>query len=121
MADLQGRPCAFVQIRDPFRISYEVSQSSGETGRRMVANLELDGLYQLWAALLEERRTIVASVRTLRVTRRQKGTFVLGGGADAGSRFLAVQQQIDVVESVIARLTKDESEGTHPALGDATG
>jgi hypothetical protein len=85
----------------------------------MVENLELDGLYELWAALLEERRTIVTSVRTLRGTRRQKGTFVLGDGAAAGPRFLAVQQQIDMVESVIARLTKDGSVGSHPAQGGA--
>lgn len=71
----------------------------------MAQTLELDGLNELHAALLEERQIIVASVRKLRETRRQKGTFVLGDGSEAGSRFVAVQQQIDAVEAVIATLT----------------
>ncbi|MDP4004738.1 HOOK family protein [Methylobacterium sp. NEAU K] len=70
----------------------------------MAVNLELDGLNELLAALLEERQTIVASVRTLRDSRRQKGTFVLGDGAAAGPRLVAVQRQIDVVESIIAAI-----------------
>ncbi|MDH2312101.1 HOOK family protein [Methylobacterium brachiatum] len=72
----------------------------------MAETVELDGLNELRAALLEERQTIVASVRKLRDTRRQKGTFVLGDGAAAGPRLVAVQHQIDVVESIIATLTK---------------
>lgn len=71
----------------------------------MAETLELDGLSELRAALIEERQIIVASVRNLRETRRQKGTFVLGDGSEAGPRFAAVQQQIDVVEAVIATLS----------------
>ena len=56
----------------------------------MAETLELDGLNELRAALLEERQTIVASVRKLRDSRRQKGTFVLGDGAAAGPRLVAV-------------------------------
>ena len=78
-------------------------------GRRMAPTLELDGLNELRAALLEERQIILASVRKLRQTRRQKGTFVLGDGSEAGPRFCAVQQQIDVVETVIATLTKSQT------------
>ena len=70
----------------------------------MTSALELDGLQELRAALIEERQIIVASVRKLRETRRQKGTFVLGDGSNAGPRLVAVQQQIEVVESVIATL-----------------
>lgn len=73
----------------------------------MAANTELDGLQELHAALLEERRNIVASVVKLRRTRRQKGSFVLGDGAAAGSKVVAVQQQIEVVEAIIAALTDD--------------
>ncbi|WP_342106581.1 HOOK family protein [Methylobacterium sp. SI9] len=75
----------------------------------MAQTLELDGLYELHAALLEERQILVASVRKLRETRRQKGTFVLGDGSEAGPRFVAVQQQIDVVEAVIATLTGSQA------------
>lgn len=75
----------------------------------MAQTLELDGLYELRAALLEERQILVASVRKLRETRRQKGTFVLGDGSEAGPRFVAVQQQIDVVEAVIATLTGSQA------------
>lgn len=75
----------------------------------MAQTLELDGLYELHAALLEERQILVASVRKLRETRRQKGTFVLGDGSEAGPRFLVVQQQIDVVEAVIATLTGSQA------------
>lgn len=75
----------------------------------MASTLELDGLLELRAALLEERQIIVASVRKLRDVRRQKGTFVLGDGSEAGPRLVAVQQQIDVVESIIATVTKAES------------
>lgn len=71
----------------------------------MAQTLELDGLNELRAALIEERQIIVASVRKLRETRRQKGSFVLGDGSEAGPRFVAVQQQIDVIEAVIAALT----------------
>jgi hypothetical protein len=74
-------------------------------GSRMASTLELDGLNELRAALLEERQIIVASVRKLRETRRQKGTFVLGDGSEAGPRLVAVQQQIEVVEGIIATLT----------------
>jgi hypothetical protein len=70
----------------------------------MTPTLELDGLNELRAALIEERQIIVASVRKLRETRRQKGTFVMGDGSEAGPRLLAVQQQIDVVEAIIAGL-----------------
>lgn len=75
----------------------------------MAPTLELDGLNELHAALLEERQIIVASVRKLREARRQKGTFVLGDGSEAGSRFVAVQQQIDAVEGVIATLTGSQT------------
>jgi hypothetical protein len=75
----------------------------------MASTLELDGLLELRAALLEERQIIVASVCKLRDARRQKGTFVLGDGSEAGPRLVAVQQQIDVVESIIATVTKAES------------
>ncbi|WP_246693910.1 HOOK family protein [Methylobacterium sp. WL18] len=75
-------------------------------GRRMAETLELDGLTELRAALIEERQTIAASVRKLRDARRQKGTFVLGDGAAAGPRLVDVQHQIDVVDSIIATLTK---------------
>ncbi len=75
----------------------------------MAQTLELDGLYELHAALLEERQILVASVRKLRETRRQKGTFVLGDGSEAGPRFVAMQQQIDVVEAVIATLTGSQA------------
>ncbi|MBE7203603.1 HOOK family protein [Methylobacterium sp. A49B] len=71
----------------------------------MAPTLEIDGLNELRAALIEERQIIVASVRKLRETRRQKGTFVMGDGSEAGPRILAVQQQIEVVESIIAKLT----------------
>ena len=70
----------------------------------MAANIERDGLYELHAALLEERQNIVASVVKLRGTRRQKGTFVQGDGSAAGPRIVAVQQQIEVVEAIIATL-----------------
>ena len=70
----------------------------------MAANIELDGLYELQAALIEERQNIVASVVKLRRTRRQKGTFVQGDGAAAGPRMLAVQQQIAMVEALIETL-----------------
>ncbi|MCJ2089193.1 HOOK family protein [Methylobacterium sp. E-005] len=75
----------------------------------MAPTLELDGLNELHAALIEERQIIVASVRKLRETRRQKGSFVLGDGSEAGLRFVAVQQQIDVVEAVIATLTGSQA------------
>ncbi|MGH1572169.1 HOOK family protein [Methylobacterium sp. P31] len=75
----------------------------------MDSHLELDGLLELRAALLEERQIIVASVRKLRDAHRQKGTFVLGDGKEAGPRLVAVQQQIDVVESIIATVTKSET------------
>lgn len=75
----------------------------------MASSLELDGLSELRAALIEERQILVASVRTLRETRRRKGTFVLGDGSEAGPRFVAVQQQIDMVEAVIATLTGSRS------------
>jgi hypothetical protein len=75
----------------------------------MDPTLELDGLNELRSALLEERQIIVATVRRLRETRRQRGTFVLGDGAAAGPRLLAVQQQIDVVEAIIATLTDAET------------
>ena len=78
----------------------------GEPGRRMAANIELDGLYELHAALTEERQNIVASVVKLRGTRRRKGTFVQGDGSAAGPRVAAVQQQIEVVEAIIARLVE---------------
>jgi hypothetical protein len=71
----------------------------------METNLELDDLNELRAALLEQRQTIAASVRKLRETRRQKGTFVLGDGSAAGARLLTVQQQIEAVESIIAKLS----------------
>lgn len=45
-------------------------------------------------------------MRKLRDARRQKGTFVLGDGAAAGPRLVDVQHQIDVVDSIIATLTK---------------
>lgn len=70
----------------------------------MAANIELDGLYELHAALIEERQNIIASVVKLRGTRRQKGTFVQGDGSAAGPRVVAVQEQIAVVESIIATL-----------------
>ncbi len=70
----------------------------------MAANIELDGFYELHAALIEERQNIVAGVVKLRSTRRQKGTFVQGDGAAAGARVAAVQQQITVVEAIIATL-----------------
>lgn len=82
----------------------------------MIDNLELEGLYELWAALLEERRMIVASVKSLRDTRRRKGSFVVGDGAASGPHFVALQQQIDCVESVIARLTQDAKWERPPAL-----
>ncbi|MET3486170.1 hypothetical protein [Methylobacterium sp. 1973] len=82
----------------------------------MIDHLELEGLYELWAALLEERRMIVASVKSLRDTRRRKGSFVVGDGAASGPRFMALQQQIDCVESVIARLTKDATGEFPPTL-----
>ncbi len=75
----------------------------------MAQTLELDGLNELRAALVEERQIIVASVRKLRETRRQKGSFVLGDGSEAGPRFVAVQQQIDVIEAVIATLTGSQA------------
>jgi hypothetical protein len=75
----------------------------------MTPTLELDGLNELRAALIEERQIIVASVRKLRETRRQKGTFVMGDGSEAGPRLLAVQQQIDVVEAIIAGLVVSRS------------
>lgn len=74
----------------------------------MTPTLELDGLIELRTALVEERQIIVASVRKLRDARRQRGTFVLGDGAEAGPRLVAVQQQIDVVEAIIATLTEPE-------------
>ncbi|MEL6063145.1 MULTISPECIES: HOOK family protein [unclassified Methylobacterium] len=75
----------------------------------MAQTLELDGLNELRAALIEERQIIVASVRKLRQARRQKGTFVLGDGSEAGPRFVEVQRQIDVVEAVIATLTESQT------------
>ncbi|MBE7198430.1 MAG: HOOK family protein [Parafilimonas terrae] len=75
----------------------------------MTPTLELDGLNELRAALIEERQIIVASVRKLRETRRQKGTFVMGDGSEAGPRLVAVQQQIDVVEAIIAGLADSRS------------
>jgi hypothetical protein len=71
----------------------------------METHLELDDLNELRAALLEQRQTIAASVRKIRETRRQKGTFVLGDGSAAGARLVAVQRQIEVVESIIAKLS----------------
>ncbi|WFS09088.1 hypothetical protein [Methylobacterium sp. 391_Methyba4] len=82
----------------------------------MIDHLELEGLYELWAALLEERRMIVASVKSLRDTHRRKGSFVVGDGAASGPGFMALQQQIDCVESVIARLTKDATGEFPPTL-----
>lgn len=70
----------------------------------MAASIELDGLYELHAALIEERQNIVASVVKLRTARRLKGTFVQGDGSAAGPRVAAVQQQISVVEALIATL-----------------
>ena len=75
----------------------------------MASTLVLDGLTELRDALIEERQVIVASVRKLRDARRQKGTFVLGDGADAGPRLVAVQEQIVVVESIIAALTRSRA------------
>jgi hypothetical protein len=75
----------------------------------MASILELDGLNELRAALIEERQIIAASVRKLRDARRSKGTFVMGDGAQVGPRLVAVQQQIVVVESIIATLTKSET------------
>ena len=75
----------------------------------MASTLELDGLNELRDALIEERQIIVASVRKLRDARRQKGTFVLGDGAEAGPRLVAVQGQIEVVESIIAALTQSRA------------
>ena len=77
----------------------------------MASTLEFDGLNELRAALLEERQIIVASVRRLRETRRQRGTFALGDGSEAGPRLIAVQQQIEVVESIIATLMASEADG----------
>jgi hypothetical protein len=71
----------------------------------MTAKIELDGLYELRAALLEERHIIAVSVAELRGARRRRGTFVLGDGAAAGPRIVAVQQQIEVIEAIIAGLT----------------
>lgn len=71
----------------------------------MAAKIELDGMHELRTALLEERQNIVVSVAKLRGTRRQKGTFVLGDGSAAGLRIVAIQQQIEVVEAIIAGLT----------------
>ena len=68
----------------------------------MPDQLELDGLNELLAALVEERLNIVTSVRKLRDTRRQKGTFVLGDGAASGTRLAMVQHQIEIVEALIA-------------------
>lgn len=84
-----------------------------------IGNQELEGLYELWAALPEERRMIVASVKWFRSTRRRKGSFVFGDGADSGPRFSALQQQIDSIEGVIAPLTRDETEEMPPALSGA--
>lgn len=78
----------------------------------MTLTLELDGLNELRAALVEERQIIVASVRKLRETRRQRGTFVMGDGAEAGPRLVAVQQQIEVVDSIIATLKASEADRT---------
>ena len=75
----------------------------------MASTLELDGLNELRDALIEERQIIVASVRKLRDARRRKGTFVLGDGADAGPRLVAVKEQIEVVESIIAALTQSRT------------
>jgi hypothetical protein len=75
----------------------------------MASTLELEGLDELRSALIEERQIIVASVRRLRETRRQKGTFVLGDGAEAGARLVAVQGQIDVVDAIIATLTNAQT------------
>ncbi len=80
----------------------------------MGSTVELDGLNELRAALIEERQIIVASVRRLRTTRRQKGTFVLGDGSEAGPRLAEVQRQIEVVESIIATLS-GSGELTRPA------
>lgn len=104
-----------VQIRVP-QDSFDPPGSLSPSGHRcrdavprrescMAQTLELDGLNELRSALLEERQIILASVRKLRETRRQKGSFVLGDGSEAGPRFMAVQQQIDVIEAVIATLT----------------
>ena len=73
----------------------------------MAVNMELDGMHELRAALLEERRNIAASVVKLRRTRRQKGSFVPGDGSAAGRRVVVVQRQIEVVEAIIAALTED--------------
>lgn len=86
-----------------------VRASDLRLGRRMASTLELDGLNELRAALIEERQIIVASVRKLRETRRQRGTFVMGDGSEAGPRLVAVQQQIAVVESIIATLMASEA------------
>jgi hypothetical protein len=75
----------------------------------MTPTLELEGLDELRSALIEERQIIVASVRRLREARRQKGTFVMGDGAEAGSRLVVVQQQIDVVDAIIATLTNAQT------------
>jgi hypothetical protein len=75
----------------------------------MTPTLELEGLDELRSALIEERQIIVASVRRLREARRQKGTFVMGDGAEAGSRLVDVQQQIDVVDAIIATLTNAQT------------
>ena len=76
----------------------------------MASTLELDGLNELRAALVEERQIIVASVRKLRETRRHRGTFVMGDGSEAGPRLVAVQQQIEVVDSIIATLRASEAD-----------
>jgi hypothetical protein len=73
----------------------------------MPENLELDGLNELRAALVEERLNIVTAVRKLRDTRRQKGSFVLGDGAASGDRFAVVQRQIEVVEARIAAMMRE--------------
>ncbi|MCJ2073704.1 HOOK family protein [Methylobacterium sp. J-030] len=75
----------------------------------MTQSPELDGLIELRAALIEERQIIAAAVQSLRETRRRKGSFVLGDGSESGPRFVAVQQQIDVVEAVIATLIGSKS------------
>lgn len=68
----------------------------------MAENIELDGLHELHAALVEERQNVVAAVLKLRSTRRQKGTFVQGDGSAAGPRVTALQQQIETIEAIIA-------------------
>ncbi|MCJ2017977.1 HOOK family protein [Methylobacterium sp. E-065] len=99
-----------VDVRASFSLSgHRRRDAALKSESCMAQTLELDGLNELHAALIEERQIIVASVRKLRETRRQKGSFVLGDGSEAGPRFVAVQQQIDVIEAVIATLTGSQA------------